>query len=410
MKFHQTRLPNGLQIVAELNPRAYSVALGFMVHAGSRDETPDVSGVSHFLEHMAFKGNARYTADDVNRIFDEVGAKYNAYTSEEVTFYHAAVLPEYLTRTFELLSILPFPSLRQEDFDVEKKVILEEIGMYQDQPNWVAFEGVMQQFFAGHPLGNSILGTPESVAALTSEQMRAYHAQRYRAGNIMLAVTGATTWEEVLRLAETYCGNWPVGVPERLTPANRPVPAERVIVKEDGVQQQVAQMAPAPSAVDPHRFAAELLAVIVGDHGSSRLYWDLVDTGDAEGADLGYHEYHGCGAWMTYLTCAPEDTANNLARIQAIYDEVNRNGVTETEVQQAKSKVASRVVLRGERPKGRLSSLAGNWAYREEYRSIEDDLADLRSVTVASIRKLLDEYPLAQTATAAVGPLESLHA
>lgn len=410
MNFHQTRLPNGLQIVAELNPRAYSVALGFMVNAGSRDETAEVSGVSHFLEHMAFKGNARYTADDVNRIFDELGAKYNAYTSEEVTFYHAAVLPEYLPQTFELLSILPFPSLRQEDFDVEKKVILEEIGMYQDQPNWVAFEAVMQQFFAKHPLGNSILGSPESITALTSEQMRDYHAQRYRAGNIVLAVTGNTTWEEVLRLAEKYCGGWPVGEPGRQTPANHPTPAERIITKADSVQQQVAQMSPAPSAVDPHRFAAELLTVIVGDHGSSRLYWDLVDTGDAEGADLGYHEYHGSGAWMTYLTCAPEDVEKNLARIHEIYDEVNRDGVTETEVMQAKSKVASRVVLRGERPKGRLGSLAGNWVYRQEYRSIEDDLADLRSVTVESIRKLLDEFPLGQMSTATVGPLESLTA
>jgi predicted Zn-dependent peptidase len=410
MQFHQTRLPNGLQIVAELNPRAYSVALGFMVNAGSRDETSEVSGVSHFLEHMAFKGDARHTADDVNRIFDELGAKYNAYTSEEVTFYHAAVLPEYLPQTFELLSILPFPSLRQEDFDVEKKVILEEIGMYQDQPNWVAFEAVMQQFFAKHPLGNSILGSPESITALTSEQMRDYHAQRYRAGNIVLAVTGNTTWEEVLRLAEKYCGAWPVGEPGRQTPANHPQPAERIITKADSVQQQVAQMSPAPSAVDPHRFAAELLTVIVGDHGSSRLYWDLVDTGDAEGADLGYHEYHGSGAWMTYLTCAPEDVEKNLARIQEIYDEVNRDGVTETEVMQAKSKVASRVVLRGERPKGRLGSLAGNWVYRQEYRSIEDDLADLRSVTVESIRKLLDEFPLGQMSTATVGPLESLTA
>lgn len=409
MHFHQTRLPNGLQIIAELNPRAYSVALGFMVNTGARDETSEVSGVSHFLEHMAFKGNDRFTADDINRVFDELGAKYNAYTGEENTFYHAAVLPEYLPKTFELLSVLLYPSLRQDDFDVEKKVILEEIGMYQDQPNWVAYEAAMQQYFGRHPLGNSILGSVDSITALTSEQMREYHARRYRAGNIILAVAGNTTWEEVQSLANQYCGAWPAGSPPREVVACKPAGGERIIVKADSLQQQMAQLGPAPSATNPHRFAAELVSVIVGDYGSSRLYWDLVDPGHAEGADLGYNEYHGSGVWMTYLSCHPDDVDDNLERIRAIYDDVNARGVTETEITQAKSKVAARVVLRGERPKGRLSSLTSNWVYRQEYRSIEDDLSDLRSVTSDSIRALLKEYPLTQTATATVGPLESLN-
>ncbi|MFQ5732411.1 MAG: M16 family metallopeptidase, partial [Planctomycetaceae bacterium] len=134
MKFFERTLENGLQVVAELNPHVHSVAAGFFVRTGSRDETDEVSGVSHFLEHMAFKGNDRYSADDVNRIFDEIGAKYNASTSEEVTLFYAAVLPEYLPQAAEMLSVILYPSLRQDDFDVEKQVILEEIGMYVDQP------------------------------------------------------------------------------------------------------------------------------------------------------------------------------------------------------------------------------------------------------------------------------------
>ena len=116
MQFKQSTLDNGLTVIAEVNPRALSTAVGFYVKTGARDETPAISGVSHFLEHMAFKGNADISADDVNRIFDEVGAKYNASTSEEVTLFYAAVLPEYLERTFELLSVLLYPSLRQDDF------------------------------------------------------------------------------------------------------------------------------------------------------------------------------------------------------------------------------------------------------------------------------------------------------
>ncbi|MCA9018899.1 MAG: insulinase family protein, partial [Planctomycetaceae bacterium] len=144
MIFHKAQLDNGLQIIAELNPNAHSVAIGYFVRTGSRDETDAVSGVSHFLEHMAFKGNEKYSADDVNRIFDEIGANYNASTSEEITLYYGSFLPEYVETAMELLSTLIYPTLRQEDFDIEKKVILEEIGMYDDLHSFTAYEKVMQ--------------------------------------------------------------------------------------------------------------------------------------------------------------------------------------------------------------------------------------------------------------------------
>src|SRR6266478_5309269 len=134
MRFLKTTLGNGLEIVAECNDEAHSSALGFFVQTGARDETDDISGVSHFLEHMMFKGTATRSADDVNREFDEIGAHYNAFTSEESTVYYASVLPEYQEPSIDLLADIMRPSLRGEDFDTEKKVILEEIQMYADQP------------------------------------------------------------------------------------------------------------------------------------------------------------------------------------------------------------------------------------------------------------------------------------
>ena len=172
MEFFEHKLYNGLQIVAERNPHVHSVAVGFYVRAGARDETPEESGVSHFLEHMAFKGTQRHSADDVNRVFDEVGAKYNASTSEETTLFYGAILPEYLPTTLDLLADIIFPSLRDDDFNMEKKVILEEIGMYDDQPGFLVYERAMQAHFKGHPLGQSILGSVDSITALTSAQMR----------------------------------------------------------------------------------------------------------------------------------------------------------------------------------------------------------------------------------------------
>src|SRR5438132_12791131 len=170
MHYHHSTLANGLTLIGETNPAARSAALGFFVKTGSRDETSEVSGVTHFLEHMVFKGTPHRTALDVNRDFDRIRAHYNAFTSEENTVFHAAVLPEYLPQAVDILADILRPSLRGDDFDMEKNVIIEEIGMYEDQPVWSAYDHAKQTYFADHPLGNSILGTPESIRALTREQ------------------------------------------------------------------------------------------------------------------------------------------------------------------------------------------------------------------------------------------------
>jgi predicted Zn-dependent peptidase len=408
VEFFETELDNGLKVIAEVNPAVHSVAASYFVRTGARDETDTVSGVSHFLEHMAFKGNDKYTADDVNRIFDELGARYNASTSEEVTLYYAAVLPEYLSKTFELLSTLIQPSLHDEDFEIEKKVILEEIGMYEDQPGFTVYDKTMATHFAGHPLGRSILGTTQSITDLTAVQMREYHATQYRAGNVTLAVAGNTTWDEVLSLANTWCSHWPSGATERLLDEARPTGSVELLTRESSVQQHIMSMSPAPSARDPLRYAAQILALIIGDDSGSRMFWDLVDPGDAEAAELGFNEYEGSGTWLTYLSCQPEDAESNLERIRRLYAEVNHSGVTADELETAKNKAASRIVLRSERPMGRLSSLGGNWVYLNSYRSVKADLDAVNEVTREDICKVTEKYPLDVLTTVGIGPLTTL--
>src|SRR3982750_4892422 len=149
LKFHQHQLKNGLDIVAEINPDSHSFAAGLFVKTGARDEDASINGVSHFFEHIMFKGDERQTWEDVNRIFDEMGARYNAFTSQEMTAYYANVLPEFTERTVEHLSHLLRPQLRNEDFTTEKKVILEEIAMYLDDPGHRLYERVMETHF-GH--------------------------------------------------------------------------------------------------------------------------------------------------------------------------------------------------------------------------------------------------------------------
>src|SRR6476660_5170921 len=171
LKFHYKQLPNGLDIVAEENADSHSFAAGIFVKTGSRDESININGVSHFLEHMMFKGSSKYTWEDVNRIFDEMGARYNAFTTQEMTAYYANVIPEFTERTIEHLSHLLRPAIRVEDFTTEKKVILEEIAMYLDDPGHRLYEDLMESHFANHPLAMSVLGSPDSIQKLEQPQM-----------------------------------------------------------------------------------------------------------------------------------------------------------------------------------------------------------------------------------------------
>src|SRR3954470_16627073 len=178
LTFKQAQLKNGLDVVAEVNDAAHSAALGFMVKTGSRDEGPEVSGVSHFLEHMMFKGTAKRNSQQVNEEFDAMGAKNNAFTSNEVTCYWAQVLPEFTERALELLSDMLRPTLRDEDFNMEKKVIIEEISLYLDRPAHVLFEAIMADHFEKHPMAHSVLSSKDSVGGLARDQMKNYFDAR----------------------------------------------------------------------------------------------------------------------------------------------------------------------------------------------------------------------------------------
>lgn len=409
MIFHKHTLANGLTILGETSPQARSVALGFFVRTGSRDETPEVSGVSHYLEHMAFKGNDRRTAFDVNRDFDRIGADYNASTSEENTIYHAAVLPEFLPDALDVLADLIRPSLRQDDFDMEKQVIINEIGRYEDMPASSAFDHAQRVYFHDHRLGNSILGSKASITALTRDQMAEYHQRRYVGPNIILAVAGAFDWDAFVTMVEKRCGDWP-GTPAPREELREAAGSGRleVIHREKVAQEYVVLMSPGPAASSPLRHAADLLGMAIGDDSGSRLYWELVDPGLAESASCSFREYMDTGAFYTWLSCNREETEEGLAIIRRVLGEVQADSITAEELEQARNKLLSRVVRSGERPKGRMFALGSAWTYYGHYRSIDEDLADYERVTLADVRAVLDRYPLDRLTTLALGPLSEL--
>ncbi len=411
MPFHRRKLPNGLQIIGETSPSARSAALGFFVRTGARDETPDVSGVTHFLEHMVFKGTPHRSALDVNRDFDRIGADYNAFTSEENTVFHAAVLPEYLPQAVDILADILRPSLRDDDFNMEKKVIIEEIGMYEDQPMWSAYDHAKQVYFADHRLGNSILGTPESITALTRDQMHAYFRRRYVAPNITVVAAGHFDWPEFVALVERHCGDWERGpVGRECLRETRGSGRFEVMTRRKVTQEHVILMSPGPAADSPLRHAADLLGMAVGDDSGSRLYWALIDPGLADSADCSFHEYEGTGSFYTSFSGEPKRAQANLRVVLDVLRGVQKGGITEEELEQARSKVLSRVVRSSERPKGRMVALGMNWTYQHRYRSVDDELRAYKAVTLKSVREVLERYPLDRVTTLALGPLKELRA
>lgn len=409
MPFQHTRLPNGLTIIGETSPSARSVAIGFFVRTGARDETAPESGVSHFLEHMMFKGTPRRTALDVNLDFDRIGSSPNAYTSEENTVYYAAVLPEYLPQVVDILADILRPSLRQDDFDTEKKVILEEIKMYEDQPGSVAGEHARRIYYGGHPLGNSVLGTHDSVGALTRDQMQAYFTRRYAANNIILSVAGNFDWDNLVALATKACSGWntaEVGRTHRTECAG--VGGLHVLTREKVQQEYALFLAGGPPADSKMRYAADTLALALGDDTGSRLYWGLIDPGLADSADCSYYENDGSGIVYASFTSEPEQAEDNLGIVRKILADVQRASITSDELKLAKSKIASRVVRASERPMGRMNAIASAWAYTGEYRDVDTELAGYDAVTPADVRSYLDKYPVDRTTIVTLGPAAKL--
>ena len=307
-----------------MNKNAKSTAVGFFVKTGSRDEDLKINGVSHFLEHMVFKGTERLSPFAVNEAFDKTGAQYNAFTSEEGTVFYAAVLPEYLAEITRLWIEMMRPALRTEDFNIEKQVIKEEIAMYKDQPSFDVMDRCRALYFAGHPCGHSVLGSEESIDAMTAEQMRGYFSQRYAPNNMVAAFAGNFEWERIRDMVEAGCGDWKNQEVKREITDTRGARDKQRLDKANLTREHICLMSPAVSAQSDKRFAASLLSVIVGDDVGSRFFWELVDKAIVETASFDFAPMDGTGAYCTYVRCSGENTAKAMEISQQIYSRTSR--------------------------------------------------------------------------------------
>ena len=408
MNYQTHTLDNGLQILAECNDAAHTSAFGFFVRAGSRDETTPISGVSHFLEHMVFKGTPNRSAADVNLQLDEMGSSSNARTGEESTIYHAAVLPEFQSEVVELLTDIMRPSLRSEDFETEKKVIVEEIMMYADQPPYGGYEKIMESFFGDHPLGQSVLGTVQTVTDLTPESMREYFRSRYSPSNMVLAAAGKVDFDALVASVKQQCGLWKNFTADRQPVGPKYGSGFETIHKPNAVQQYILQLTPGASIESEDRFAARVAATILGDDSGSRFYWEFLDSGLAESAGVGANEYQGCGSVMTVVCCDPDEAQNNLRRIKQVLKKAVDEGVTEKELTMAKKKIASHILLASERTETRMFSVGTQWLNKQEFRTPQQIADVYEKVTLDEVNAALKKYPMEDPMTVVIGPRDDL--
>ena len=393
LRFDYAQLENGLTLIGEHNPQAETFAAGYFVKTGARDEREELAGVSHFLEHMMFKGTARRSAEDINREFDELGANYNAYTSDERTVYYASVLSDRREALLELLSDMMRPALRERDFEVEKQVILEEIAMYEDRPNFKVFEEGNRRYYQGHPLGNSVLGSVESIRAMTPEAMRAYFEARYAADNLFLAVAGNYDWEALEAQVAALTRTWQPSGATRDHPPLAPRSGSEALASDKVKRVHLALYAPGVSAQDPRRYAAAVLANVLGDDTGSRLYWALVDKGLAESASLMHDSADQVGSFIGYVSTGPEELPQVMDALTRELQAVQAEGVEADEWERAKRKLATALTLRGETPFGRLMSLGVGYLYQREYLSLQQTVDTIMALAPDDAAALLAARP-----------------
>ena len=262
----------------------------------------------------------------------------------------------------------------------------------------------MEDHFRHHPLAHSVLGTKQSITALTRDQMQTYFDARYGPGNMVLAVAGKMDFDELVRLSEQKCGGWKHLDVQRQYPKAEFKGGLRHIVDSKLKRHYVAMICPGPSAQHDGRYAAQVLSDVIGDHDGSRLYWALVEPGLADEADFSFYPHDGAGSFFAYASCDPERSGQVAEILRGELLKVSRLGLTDAEIGRSKNKIATSTVLQGELPLGRMRSICSRWIYNQDYKTLEDDLRLLQAVDAHEIQKVIKEFPFAPLTTTTLGP------
>jgi predicted Zn-dependent peptidase len=401
-----TTLPGGLRIVTEAMPSVRSVSLGFWIGTGSRGESEGEAGLSHLLEHLLFKGSSKYSSLEIDQIFDGMGAELNAGTGKETTSVYARVIDEHLPRAFDVMADMVFrPSLTE--IDAERAVILEEIAMYEDDPQEKVFDVLGEAVFGDHPLGRAIIGRAPVIAHTPAPEIAHFHHSRYVPGNVVIAAAGAVDHDEVVALAQERL---PDGSHEATAPAPLPaphtLPRARRFERKETEQFHVCVGGPGLSRHDDRRFALRVLDTIFGGTSSSRLFQEI-----RERHGLAYSVYSFTSAYQDsgqvglYVGTRIDNVDAALRIVGQELDRLREEPATEDELQRAKENLKGRVLLALESTGARMTRLGSELLAGAPLLSLDEVVEQIDTVTIQDLEALAEElWDPAKLSVAGIGP------
>jgi predicted Zn-dependent peptidase len=410
-KYVLTELDSGERVISERLAHVRSVALGFWIGAGSRDETDAKAGLSHFIEHLLFKGTSSYSAQQIAEIFDGLGGELNAATSREHTVVYARVPDDKLALALDVMGEMVFaPTFT--DLDAEREVVLEEIAMYEDQPQELVHDLISEATFGTHALGRPVIGRAEVISSVTRRSISAYHRSMYVPGNVVVAAAGNLKHEELerllLRLQRRASG---AGGGPRVRPAlvKAPPPSLR-FQRKDTEQYHVCVAAPGIARTDRRRFAASLLDGILGGSASSRLFQEIREKRGMAYAVYSFaSQYTDTGQVGIYIGTREDNVSACLEIASEQIAEIAAGNVRDDELERAKENLKGRILLSMESTSNRMSRLGKSLITDTELLSIERITAEIDAVEPEALAELAEVLLAPEKLSAAgIGPSEEV--
>jgi predicted Zn-dependent peptidase len=408
-KHQLTELPTGVRVISERVPGVRSVALGLWIGAGSRDEPEPRAGVSHFIEHLLFKGSSRYSAQEIAEIFDELGGELNAATSRETTVFYARVPDDGLERALDVMVDMVY---RPEfaDVDSEREVVLEEIAMVEDTPNDLVHDIASEAVFGGHSLGRPVIGTAQVISSVTRRALASYHRRAYREDRIVLAAAGNIRHDDLVAMFEARRDDTSSG-PGLW--ARRPIPAGLEpsvrFQRKDTEQYHLCLGAPGISLVDERRFAASLMDAIVGGSASSRLFQEIREKrGMAYSVYTYSSQYGDTGQVGLYVGTREENLAECVEIAVRELSDIASGHVRPDELARAKENLKGRILLSLESTSARMTRLGRPTVTNTPLLSPEAVVKRLEAVTAAEVAEVAEAvFAPSRLSAAGIGPDES---
>ena len=400
-----TTLDCGVRIVTEAMPSVRSVSLGFWIGTGSRYESEQQAGLSHLLEHLLFKGTAKYESLQIDQIFDGMGAELNAGTGKETTSVYARVIDEHLADAFDVMADMVFrPSL--QDIESEREVILEEIAMYEDDPQEKVFDMLGEAVFGTDPLGRAIIGRAEVISGTPTADIAGFHAARYRPDNVVIAASGAVDHDALVALAAERAPAMTANGSHGLTPAPPRAPAGRRFERKDTEQYHVCLGSTGLSRHDERRFALRVLDTIFGGTSSSRLFQEV-----RERRGLAYSVYSFTSAYSDtgqiglYVGTRADNLVQALSVVGTELSRLRSAPATADELSRAKENLKGRVVLALESTGARMNRLGSEVLAGSPLMPIDEVVERIDAVTLEDLTALTEElWDPRRLSAAGIGP------